>query len=44
MNVSLHGCVISVSFGHVPIPTHEGQEMLQEAIFRNMVNQKLPEK
>lgn len=44
MNVSLHGCVISVSFGLVPIPTHEGQEMLQEAIFRNMVNQKSSQK
>jgi hypothetical protein len=44
MNVSLQGCVISVSFGLVPIPTHESQTMLQEAIFRNMVNQKSSQK
>lgn len=44
MNVSLQGVVISVSFGLVPIPTHEAQQMLQEAIFRNMVNQKSSQK
>lgn len=44
MNVGLQGCVISVSFGLVPIPTHEAQQMLQEAIFRNMVNQKQSQK
>lgn len=44
MNVSLEGCVISVSFGLVPIPTHEAQMMLQEAIFKNMVNQKQSQK
>ena len=40
MNVSLKGVVISISFGLVPIPSHEAQQMLEEAIFRNMVNQK----
>jgi len=40
MNVSLRGVVIAISFGLVPIPSHEAQTMLEEAIFRNMVNQK----
>src|SRR5450759_1619842 len=40
MNVTLKGVVISISFGLVPIPSHEAQTMLEEAIFRNMVNQK----
>lgn len=44
MNVSLQGVVIRVSFRLIPIPTHEGQQMLQEAIFRNMVNQKSSQK
>jgi hypothetical protein len=44
MNTSLSGVVISISFGLVPIPSHEAQTMLQEAIFRNMVNQKSSEK
>jgi hypothetical protein len=43
MNTSLSGVVISISFGLVPIPSHEAQTMLQEAIFRNMVNQKSSE-
>ena len=44
MNVSLKGVVISISFGLVPIPSHEAQQMLEEAIFRNMVNQKSSQK
>ncbi|HEX7575362.1 MAG TPA: hypothetical protein VF360_03210, partial [Candidatus Methanoperedens sp.] len=44
MNTSLSGVVISISFGLVPIPSHEAQLLLQEAIFRNMVNQQSSEK
>lgn len=44
MNASLKGAVIRVSFRLIPIPTHEGQLMMQEALFRNMVNQKQSQK
>jgi hypothetical protein len=39
MDVGVEGVVISISFGVVPIPTHEAQLMLQDAMFRNKVNQ-----
>lgn len=38
-NVSLKGVTISISFGLVPIPTHEAQVLLQDAMFYNRVNQ-----
>lgn len=44
MNASLKGAVIRVSFRLIPIPTHEAQIMMQEALFRNMVNQKQSQK
>lgn len=44
MNVGVDGVVISLSFGVVPIPTHEAQLMLQDAMFRNRVNQNTTQK
>lgn len=39
LNIKLEGAITSYSFGLVPIPTHEAQQLLQEALFRNKVNQ-----
>ncbi len=44
MKIGIEGVVISISFGIVPIPTHEAQLLLQDAIFRNKVNQNSTER